>query len=246
MAGKDAHDSTTSSKEVTPYTPTERKLRIAYIDECMTAEGIAPDVKKGVEGFISELKEMGHEVEPVSFPLLEQMIPAYYVLTTAEASSNLARFDGIHYGHRSDKATDIESTYVHSRTEGFGAEVKRRIMLGTFVLSAGYYDAYYSKAQKVRRLVKERTDEILSNYDLILTPGAPSVAFALDSVKDPISMYMQDIFTVQANLAGIPAITLPLLKGEAGLPIGIQFMAADFREDLLFDISRSISSHQSA
>lgn len=242
MAGKDPHDSTTSSNPVESYQVTDRPLRIAYIQECLDAEGIEPKIKKDMEDFISKLQEAGHTVAPVSFPYLNHMIPAYYVLTTAEASSNLARFDGIHYGHRSEKATDIESTYVQSRTEGFGAEVKRRIMLGTFVLSAGYYDAYYSKAQKVRRLVKEKTAEIFESYDLILTPGAPTGAFEIDSVKDPIAMYMQDIFTVQANLAGVPAITLPLLADENGLPVGVQFMAAEFQENLLFDISSQLTS----
>jgi aspartyl-tRNA(Asn)/glutamyl-tRNA(Gln) amidotransferase subunit A len=242
MAGKDAHDSTSSSKPVTSYVENQRPLRIGYIQECLEADGVEEEVKASMLDFISALQNLGHTVEPVSFPYLEHMIPAYYVLTTAEASSNLARFDGIHYGYRSEKASDIESTYVYSRTEGFGTEVKRRIMLGTFVLSAGYYDAYYSKAQKVRRLVKERTEEIFESYDLILTPGAPSAAFKIDSVKDPIAMYMQDIFTVQANLAGIPAITLPLLEDKAGLPVGVQFMASEFREDILFDISSQLSS----
>jgi len=237
MAGADPMDSTTSTKKVEAFRgPEEKPLRIAYIQDCLDSKGIAPGVKAAFEAKIETLKADGHTVEPVAFPLLDSMIPTYYVLTTAEASSNLARYDGIHYGHRSDKATDIESTYVLSRSEGFGIEVQRRIMLGTFVLSAGYYDAYYSKAQKVRRMIKDRTEEILKDYDLIMTPSSPTVAFPIDSVKDPISMYLQDIFTVQANLCGMPAITLPLATAEDGMPVGIHFLAAGFQENKLFDI----------
>lgn len=238
MSGKDRFDSTSSSKENVPFKyPGKQKKRIAYIEDCLHADGISETVKQGFMDKVAELKEKGHTVEGVSFDFLNHMIPTYYVLTTAEASSNLARFDGIHYGYRSEKATDIESTYVHSRSEGFGEEVKRRILLGTFVLSAGYYDAYYSKAQKVRALVKQRTEEIFADYDLIMTPAAPTGAFELDSVKDPIAMYLQDIFTVQANLAGIPAITLPLLKDGDEMPVGLQFMAPAFEENRLYSIS---------
>ena len=237
MAGKDEMDATSSSEKVTAFTGAEKEpLRIAYIQDCLESEGMSDGVKKAFNQEIQDLKAKGHTVEPVSFPLLDSMIPAYYVLTTAEASSNLARFDGIHFGYRSKEAKDIESTYVLSRSEGFGMEVQRRIMLGTFVLSAGYYDAYYSKAQKVRRLIKEKTEEILKDYDLIMTPSCPSVAFPIDSVKDPIAMYLQDIFTVQANLTGMPAITLPLTTADDGLPLGIHFLAAPFKEELLFDI----------
>jgi aspartyl-tRNA(Asn)/glutamyl-tRNA(Gln) amidotransferase subunit A len=237
MAGKDEMDATSSSEKVTAFTgPEKEPLRIAYIQDCLESEGMSDGVKKAFNQEIQDLKAKGHTVEPVSFPLLDSMIPAYYVLTTAEASSNLARFDGIHFGYRSKEAKDIESTYVLSRSEGFGMEVQRRIMLGTFVLSAGYYDAYYSKAQKVRRLIKEKTEEILKDYDLIMTPSCPSVAFPIDSVKDPIAMYLQDIFTVQANLTGMPAITLPLTTADDGLPLGIHFLAAPFKEELLFDI----------
>ncbi len=237
MAGKDDFDSTSSSKTIAPFVKEGKKYTIAYIEDCLHTDGISETVKDNFLAKIDALKAMGHTVEPVSFDYLDHMIPTYYVLTTAEASSNLARFDGIHYGYRSDKATDIESTYVHSRSEGFGLEVKRRILLGTFVLSAGYYDAYYSKAQKVRRLVKQRTEEIFSEYDLILTPSAPTSAFDIDSVKDPIAMYLQDIFTVQANLAGIPAISVPVIKDSDEMPVGIQFMAPAFEENRLYDIS---------
>jgi aspartyl-tRNA(Asn)/glutamyl-tRNA(Gln) amidotransferase subunit A len=215
MAGRDEMDATSSSEKVNAFKGAEKKpLRIAYIQDCLEREGLSEEVKKAFNQEIQNLKAQGHTLEPVSFPLLDSMIPVYYVLTTAEASSNLARFDGIHYGYRSKEAKDIESTYVLSRSEGFGMEVQRRIMLGTFVLSAGYYDSYYSKAQKIRRLIKENTEEILKDFDLIMTPSCPSVAFPIDSVKDPIAMYLQDIFTVQANLTGMPAITLPLTTAD--------------------------------
>ena len=155
------------------------------------------------------------------------------MLTTAEASSNLARFDGAHYGFRSSKSNDIDSTYTKTRTEGFGLEVKRRIMLGTFVLSAGYYDAYYTKALKVRRLIKEKTDEIFKGFDLIMLPSTPTTAFGLNEIKDPIKMYLQDIFTVHANLAGVPAISIPIAQHTNNMPFGIQLMANRFEEEKL-------------
>jgi aspartyl-tRNA(Asn)/glutamyl-tRNA(Gln) amidotransferase subunit A len=183
------------------------------------------------------LKAEGHEVEFVSFPYLEYMVPTYYVLTTAEASSNLSRFDGVHFGHRSSSAVGVEQTYKKSRSEGFGPEVQRRIMAGTFVLSHGYYDAYYTKGQKVRRVLKNRTEEILSQFDLILLPTTPSTAFELNAVKDPIQMYLQDIFTVHANLTGHPAISLPLGNHSNGMPFGIQVMGKIFGEKDLFNFS---------
>jgi aspartyl-tRNA(Asn)/glutamyl-tRNA(Gln) amidotransferase subunit A len=244
MAGRDIMDGTTSSKKVEPFQGAgEKPFKIAYLQECMESEGMTPSVKQAFEEQVRKLEAAGHTVEAVPFPLLESIIPAYYILTTAEASSNLARFDGIHYGYRSEEAKDINSTYVLSRSEAFGEEVKRRILLGTFVLSAGYYDAYYTKAQKLRRLVKEKTEEILAEYDLIMTPSTPTVAFALDSVKDPISMYLQDIFTIQANLTGLPAISLPLATADDGMPLGIQFLAKAFHEDVLFDIAERTMQH---
>ena len=159
------------------------------------------------------------------------MVPVYYILTTAEASSNLARYDGIHYGYRSANADDLESAYKLSRTEGFGPEVKRRILLGTFVLSSGYYDAYYGKAQKTRRLVSEKTSELFEDYDLIFSPTAPHTAFPLDqNQEDPTTAYLEDIFTVHANITGIPSISVPLAKHSNGLPLGMQFSAPKYQE----------------
>jgi aspartyl-tRNA(Asn)/glutamyl-tRNA(Gln) amidotransferase subunit A len=167
-------------------------------------------------------------------------VPTYYVLTTAEASSNLSRFDGVHYGHRSEVAKGVEETYVLSRTEGFGKEVKRRIMAGTFVLSHGYYDAYYTKGMKVRRVLKDKTKAIFSQYDFLLLPTTPDTAFEAGSLTDPIQMYLQDIFTVHANLTGNPAISIPLGHHSNGLPFGIQLMADDFKDQELLNFSQHL------
>lgn len=239
MAGEDEFDSTVSSRSVDAYSSIEaiQSKKIAVIQESMHTEGIDPEVVAKMEDTIAKLKAEGHEVEFVSFPYLEYMVPTYYVLTTAEASSNLSRFDGVHFGHRSSSAVGVEQTYKKSRSEGFGPEVQRRIMAGTFVLSHGYYDAYYTKGQKVRRVLKNKTEEILSQYDLILLPTTPSTAFELNAVKDPIQMYLQDIFTVHANLTGHPAISLPLGKHSNGMPFGIQVMGKNFGEKDLFNFS---------
>lgn len=243
LSGKDEMDSTSSSKEVGKMSAemsAGKKYRIAYLDDCINSQGVLPEVRQAMDDTVARLRAEGHTVETVDFPYLEHMVPTYYVLTTAEASSNLARFDGIHFGHRSEKATDIDTTYIYSRTEGFGEEVKRRIMLGTFVLSAGFYDAYYAKAMKVRRIIQEATDRIFEEADIILLPSTPATAFGLDSVKDPITMYLQDIFTVQANLAGVPAISLPMFKDKEGLPFGLQLMSRRFEEATLFGLSAQL------
>ena len=247
IAGNDENDSTSSSKEVSKYTTqlndSIKGTKVAYLKDCMESSGLNPEVKKRMEETIEKLKAEGVTVEGVNFPYLDYLVPAYYVLTTAEASSNLSRYDGVHYGYRSLNATDLESTYKKSRSEGFGKEVKRRIMLGTFVLSAGYYDAYYSKAQKVRRLLRDKTLEILSKYDFILTPSTPSVAFEFGkNSKDPIQMYLEDIFTVQANLVGVPAVSVPVGVNSANMPIGAQLMAKPFEEGKMLTISKVIES----
>lgn len=239
MAGEDEYDSTVSSKPVEDYATFEKvqAMKIAVIKESFDTEGIDPEVAQRMETIIANLQSEGHIVEKVSFPYLEYMVPTYYVLTTAEASSNLSRFDGVHFGYRSAVAKGVEDTYKKSRSEGFGPEVQRRIMAGTFVLSHGFYDAYYTKGQQVRRVLKNKTDEILSQYDLILLPTTPSTAFELNAVKDPIQMYLQDIFTVHANLTGNPAISLPLGKHSNGMPFGIQVMGKNFGEKQLFNFS---------
>lgn len=241
IAGKDDFDSTVSSRPVPEYSSTpdfNGKAKIAYIKECLDNKGLDGEIKTALMATISELRDKGHTVEEVEFPFLEHMVPAYYVLTTAEASSNLSRYGGVTYGYRSPNATDIDSTFIKSRTEGFGEEVKRRIMLGAFVLSAGHYDAYYGKAQKVRRLLNEKTTEILKEYDFILVPTTPSTAFEIGAIKDPLTMYLEDIFTVHANLTGLPAISLPLGTHSNGMPFGIQLMGNLFQEEALLSFSK--------
>jgi aspartyl-tRNA(Asn)/glutamyl-tRNA(Gln) amidotransferase subunit A len=233
MSGKDAYDSTASSKEVPNYLDGKlpEKLKIAVLKESFETKGIDAEVVAQTEKIIADLKAKGHEVELVSFPYLDYVVPTYYVLTTAEASSNLSRFDGVHFGYRSQDAKGVEETYKKSRSEGFGKEVQRRIMAGTFVLSHGYYDAYYTKAQKVRRVLQNKTNEIFNSFDFIVLPTTPSTAFEQGGVKDPIQMYLQDIFTVHANLTGHPAISIPVGKHSNGLPFGIQIMAKPFDEN---------------
>ena len=238
IAGEDEFDSTVSSRRVEEYSKKklcDKPKRIAYIKECLESKGLDSEIKQVIEKKIEELKSEGHIIEPISFPYLDYLVPTYYVITTAEASSNLARFDGVHYGYRSKNITNLESTYTNSRTEGFGEEVKRRIMLGTFVLSAGYHDAYFTKAQKIRRLIQDKTNEMFKNYDFVISPTTPHTPFVIGKKQtDPTVMYLEDIFTVQANLAGNPAISIPILNHSNGMSIGLHIMADNFREaDLL-------------
>lgn len=244
MSGKDPMDSTSSSRPVESYTKftAPGTKRIAYLREALENENVDPEVRAQLESIIDQLKAEGHTVEPVSFPYLEYLVPTYYVLTTAEASSNLSRFDGVHYGHRSSVAQGVEETYVLSRSEGFGPEVKRRIMAGTFVLSHGYYDAYYTKGMKVRRVLQDKTKAIFAEYDLLLLPTTPTTAFESGAVNDPIQMYLQDIFTVHANLTGNPAISIPIGKHSNGLPFGIQLMADLFQEHQLLNFAQHLAA----
>lgn len=239
ISGADEFDSTSSSKPVTDLQPKAiEKKKFAYLKECVENDALDGSIRSSFMETVEALKAEGHEVEAVDFPMLDHLIPTYYVLTTAEASSNLSRYDGMRYGYRSEKATDLESTYKLSRAEGFGTEVKRRIMLGTFVLSSGYYDAYYGKAQKVRRLLKETTEKLFSEYDFVLSPTTPDVAFKFgENADDPIKMYLEDIYTVLANLTGVPAISVPLGKKD-GLPYGIQVMADRFEEQEMFSAAK--------
>ena len=219
------------------------KARFAVMKQAVENPGLDPEVKLEFQKILDKLVADGHHVTYFDFPLLDQMVPTYYVLTTAEASSNLSRYSGMLYGYRSSNATDLESTYVMSRSEGFGAEVKRRIMLGTFVLSSEQYDEYYEKAQKVRRVIQDETKKVLENADAILIPTTSTPAFKLgEKSKDPVAMYLADLFTVQANLAGNPAISLPLMKNSAGLPIGAQLMTKFGEEERLFDLSRLLEN----
>jgi len=241
IAGKDKMDSTSSSKEVENYSllnSETKSKKIAVVTECLENEKLDSEIRFSIEETIDKLKKNGHTVEMVSFPFLDQLVPTYYVLTTAEASSNLARFDGVHYGYRSKETSNLEETYTKSRTEGFGKEVQRRIMLGTFVLSAGYHEAYFTKAQQIRRVIQDATNEILKDFDFILTPTTPHTAFELGQKhKDPTVMYLEDIFTVQANLSGHPAISLPLFKHSNGMPFALQLLAKNFEEQKLLSFS---------
>lgn len=242
MAGPDDYDSTLAQEEVPAFSEHIEKTgkkKIAYLQEAISSPGVDAEVKDVLVKYIDKLRAEGHTVTPIAFEQLDYLVPAYYILAMAEASSNLARYDGVHYGYRSPSADDLQSTYKRSRSEGFGKEVKRRIMLGTFVLSAGYYDAYYAKAQKVRRLIREKTDQILNEYDFILVPTAPEPAFAIGKEeKDPVVTYLSDIFTVQASLAGVPAISLPVGNNSKGLPLGLQLLAKHFNEQELLNFSK--------
>ncbi|HWZ36393.1 MAG TPA: Asp-tRNA(Asn)/Glu-tRNA(Gln) amidotransferase subunit GatA [Mucilaginibacter sp.] len=243
MAGADEYDSTSSTRAVPSYAADLKKStgkkKIAYLQESISSPGVNNDVKSVLTTAIDKLRAGGHTVTPISFEYLNYLVPAYYILVTAEASSNLSRYDGVHYGYRSPQATDLMSTYKRSRSEGFGKEVKRRIMLGTFVLSAGYYDAYYAKAQKVRRLIRDRTAKIFEEYDFILMPTAPGPAYDLGNVEaDPVVSYLADIFTVQASLTGVPAISLPVGNNAGGLPLGLQLLAKHFNEQELLNFSK--------
>ena len=242
IAGADAFDSTVSTKAVPSYSSQlsiNEKYRFAYFEEALNHPGLDPEIAISIKNLLEQLKKAGHEVTPVEFDLLDYMVPAYYVLTTAEASSNLSRFDGVKYGYRTT-ASNLELTefYKRSRSVGFGKEVKRRIMLGTFVLSAGYYDAYFTRAQKVRQLLNDKTQLIFNDFDFILLPTSPVTAFkAGEKIDDPIAMYLADIYTVMANLAGIPAVSLPLFKHSNGMPFGLQVMTSRFDEVSLFQVS---------
>mgnify|MGYP003146725212 FL=1 len=245
IAGHDEFDNTSSRKPIFPYSQLlhfEKKAKVAYLKETIESPALQPEIKEQTLKVLDQLREEGHEVEEVSFPLLDYILPTYYILTTAEASSNLSRFDGVKYGYRSPNAHNLESMYKLTRTEGFGEEVKRRIMLGTFVLSASYYDAYFTKAQKVRRLIKEYTENLLQDFDYILLPTTPSTAFKFgEHSDDPVAMYLEDLFTVQASVSGVPAISIPNGRDKNGMPIGLQVIANSFKEAELYAFSNYLT-----
>ncbi len=249
MAGPDTYDSTASQQPVPAFSREtaagNRRFRIAYFDEAIRHPSLDPEIASAISGCLQQLKAAGHTVEAVPFGLLDYIVPAYYVLTTAEASSNLSRYDGVRYGHRSkETATDLAGFYELNRSEGFGKEVQRRIMLGTFVLSAGYYDAYFSKAQQVRRLLVDTVTRIFAAYDAILMPTVPGTAFKIgEKTDDPIAMYLADIYTVFANLVGIPGISLPLFRHSNGMPFGIQAMTRALDEVTLLQLSDYLIRH---
>jgi aspartyl-tRNA(Asn)/glutamyl-tRNA(Gln) amidotransferase subunit A len=241
MAGADGQDATVFQQAAPVYVEPKApaKAKFAVMKQAISEEGIDPEVRAMMLALIEKLTAAGHEVTYFDFPLLDYMVPAYYVLTTAEASSNLSRYSGMLYGKRSALAHDLDSTYTLTRTEGFGEEVKRRIMLGTFVLSSDQYDAYYDKAQRVRQVIRTETEKVLADADAILLPTTSTPAFKLgEKAADPIAMYMADLFTVQAPLAGNPAISIPAGTTAAGLPMGVQLMTGILEEQALFDLSK--------
>jgi aspartyl-tRNA(Asn)/glutamyl-tRNA(Gln) amidotransferase subunit A len=246
MSGHDELDTTSSANDVPSYTSelnnTDKKFTIGIAEDYF-GDGLSPEIKNAIDKLLNHLKVNGYETDTVTLPYSKYTIATYYILTTAEASSNLARYDGAHYGFRSIESSTLIDMYKNSRTDGFGTEVKRRIMLGTYVLSAGYYDAYYRKAQKVRRLIKTDFDNAFKKVDLILTPTTPTTAFKIgENISDPLQMYLNDIYTTSANLAGIPGINVPVGKDSQGLPIGAQFLTAQFNETKLFQIAKFIES----
>lgn len=246
IAGEDEYDSTVSSLSVPNYSnelaEEIQPIKIAYFKEALENPALDPEIKAQISSFIKILTEQGHTVESVDFKLLEYVVPTYYVLTTAEASSNLSRFDGVRFGHQSiPQNADLTELYKASRSEGFGKEVQRRIMLGTFVLSAGYFDAYFTKAQQVRQILSTQTKAIFAQYDAIISPTVPSTAWKFgEKSNNPTEMYLADIYTVFANLVGIPAISIPLFKHSNSMPFGLQIMVSHFNEVLLHRISKNM------
>ncbi|HQS24941.1 MAG: glutaminyl-tRNA synthase (glutamine-hydrolyzing) subunit A [Sphingobacteriia bacterium 24-36-13] len=246
IAGADEYDSTVSQRPVEQYSSVteapEKKYKIAYFKEALNHPSLDPAIQEQTFAFIKSMQAAGHIVEAIDFNLLEYVVPTYYVLTTAEASSNLSRYDGVRFGHRTNKeGIDLTEMYKASRSEGFGEEVKRRILLGTFVLSEGFFDAYFTKAQQVRQLLKQRTDAIFSEYDAILSPTVPATAFNIGAKSDdPIEMFLADIYTVYPNLVGIPAISIPLFTHPNGMPFGLQLMTRSFDEMNLLQLSAQL------
>lgn len=243
ISGFDPRDSTCSRHSVPEYTAGLTKpappYRIAVLKEAIQHPSLDPEIRDQLNGFIGDLRAKGHAVEEISFDLLDYIVPAYYILTTAEASSNLSRFDGVRFGQRTrDAGAGYPDFYLKTRSEGFGKEVKRRILLGTFVLSSGYYDAYFTRAQQIRKILTDRTRLIFNQFDLILTPTVPTTAFrAGEKISDPVSMYLADLYTVYANLVGIPGISLPLFRHSNGMPFGVQVMTNRFHELSLLQFS---------
>ncbi len=242
----DSRDSTCAGKpfvdDQSLYTSDLKGLRIGVPDEYF-ARGLSDDVRTSIQKLMDSLKGQGVELVQLSMPNLEYAIAAYYILCTAEASSNLARYDGVKYGFRAEKVDSLDDMYAQTREQGFGSEVKRRIMLGTYVLSSGYYDAYYLKAAKVRTLIAEDFNKAFGTCDAVIAPVAPTPAFKIgEKISDPLQLYLTDIYTVSANLAGIPGVSVPCWKSPDGLPIGVQFLSPKWREDVLMKIGFAVQN----
>lgn len=245
ISGKDEFDSTVSEKKMENLLAGAKgkTFRIALLKDAMQHERLDMEIRDSIYALSEKLRSEGHEVKEINFDLIDYIVPAYYILTTAEASSNLSRYDGVRYGARSKKTTVGINDFYKKNREGFGKEVKKRIMLGTFVLSEGYYDAYFSKAQKVRNMLVKQTQEIFNNFDALLLPTVPETAFEAGKMeKDPISAYLSDIYTVFANLTGMPAISLPLFKHSNGMPFGAQLVANKHNELTLLQLSQIVTS----
>ena len=238
LAGRDERDTTSIERPKVDYTAALKNdvkgLRIAVPKEFF-GEGINEEVKAKLEEAIAKYKELGAIVDEVSLDVAEHALATYYIIACAEASSNLGRFDGIRYGHRSEKGDRLRDIYFNSRSEGFGPEVKRRIILGTYVLSSGYYDAYYKKAQKVRTLISNQFNEVFKNHDVILTPTSPTTAFEFNSKSSPLEMYLADICTVSVNVAGLPGISIPCGVDSKGMPVGMQLIGNKFQEETILN-----------
>lgn len=243
ISGFDPRDSTSSRNPVPAYSAEIEKsaprYRIAVLKEALEHPSLDSEIQDQIRLFINDLQDRGHQVEEVSFDLLDYIVPAYYILSTAEASSNLSRYDGIRFGQRTrDPKAGYPEFYRKTRSEGFGKEVKRRILLGTFVLSSGYYEAYFTRAQQIRKILTNKTSLIFNQFDLILTPTVPTTAFrAGEKISDPVAMYLADLYTVYANLVGIPGISLPLFRHSNGMPFGVQAMTNRFQELSLLQFS---------
>lgn len=243
MSGQDPLDSTSITPDTYPVVELKEKYTIG-VPRAFLADGIDADVMESFNRHIEELKASGHKVVDIELPLFEAGLSAYYIVMPAEVSSNLARYDGIRYGRRVE-GVDLLNTYLNSRAEGLGREAKRRILLGTYVLSSGYYDAYYGKAEAVRALMREELNKVFTQVDLVITPTAPTPAFKFGDKEDPLSMYRQDIFTVPVNLTGVPALSLPMqevsIEGKS-LPVGVQYIAPHNGEGRLFDIGKKLGA----
>jgi aspartyl-tRNA(Asn)/glutamyl-tRNA(Gln) amidotransferase subunit A len=248
IAGADDFDSTVSEKPVPTYSAelkgAPRKYRIAYFKQALEHPGLDPEMGAAIAELIEQLRQDGHIVDPIEFDLLNHIVPTYYVLTTAEASSNLSRFDAVRFGYRAPLVnSDLNDMYKASRSAGFGKEVQRRIMLGTFVLSAGYFDAYFTKAQQVRRILFNKSVDVFGKYEAIISPTVPSTAFKIgEKSDDQVAMFLADIYTVFANLVGIPAISIPLFTHSNGLPFGLQIMTNHFEETAMLQLSDQLMS----
>jgi aspartyl-tRNA(Asn)/glutamyl-tRNA(Gln) amidotransferase subunit A len=248
IAGRDEMDGTTPDDPVPDYVKaldgaSMKGVKIGIAKEYFNVSGLDPEVKRITEEAILKCERAGAELVEVSLPHTEYAMAVYYIIAPAEASANLARFDGVRYGHRSESASDVFSLYTKSRAEGFGSEVKRRIIMGTYVLSSGYYDAYYGRAQKVRTLIKRDFDEVFAKVDALITPCAPTPAFRLGELQDPLTMYLNDLFTIPSSLAGVCASSVPAgFTADTNLPVGVQFICGGFEEEKLLKISKAFES----